>query len=164
MLRTSAPFIGALGVSLKRALAMLARHACGFQIKVCSRFSLVLEGRGLACADVRACVLALLSGSSRALRVPGPMAALRSLLALAGVLLSPDEGWVLIIPASRQPWRRKRCPQGACVCFAQWLNQSLTCAVLAPRQKRRESEACFGGREALQNPKLSSGLRHATGQ
>ena len=100
MLRTPAPFIGALGLSLKRALAVLARHACEFQAKVCSRFSLVLEGCGLVCAEVRACVLVLPSGSIRALLVPGPMAALRSLLALPGVLLGPDEGLVLVIPAS----------------------------------------------------------------
>ena len=33
MLRTPAPFTGALGVSLKRALAVLARHACEFRQK-----------------------------------------------------------------------------------------------------------------------------------
>ena len=136
MLRTPAPLIGALGVSLKRALAVLARHACEFQIKVCSRLSLVLEGRGLVCTEFRACgVLALPSGSIRALLGPGPMAALRALPALSGVLLAPDKGQVLVSPASSKPWFRKRCPQGVCVCFAQWLNPSLDRVVSACRAK-----------------------------
>ena len=125
MLRTSAPLIGALGVSLKRALAVLARHACELRRNDCSLFSHVLEGRGLVCVEVSACVFTLPSDSSRALLEPGLMAALRSLLALPGLLLGPDKGQVPVIPASRQPWRRKRCPQGVCVCFAEWLNPSL---------------------------------------
>ena len=71
---------------------MLARHVREFQIKVCSLFSRVLEGRGLVCAVVSARVLALPSGSVRVLLAPRPMAALRSLLALPGVLLGPDGG------------------------------------------------------------------------
>ena len=133
----------ALLVSLKRALAELARHACEFP-KHWSLFSRVLEGRGLVCVEARASVLALSSGSSRALLEPGPMAALRALLALPGVSVGPDNVQVLVSPASSKPWFRKRCPQSLCVCFAQWLNQNLACAVPAPRQKRREPEACFG--------------------
>ena len=48
----------------------------------------MLEGRRLSRAVITACVFALLSGLTRAVLVPASMAALRSLLALAGVLLS----------------------------------------------------------------------------
>ena len=60
----------ALLVSLKRALAELARHACEFPKITCSLFSRVLEGRVLVCAEVRACVLALPSGSVTTVLVP----------------------------------------------------------------------------------------------
>ena len=115
MLRTSAPLIGALGVSLKRALAVLAGHACEFRQKFVHGFLLFSKAVVSSVPKSGRVLFALPSDSSRALLVPGPMAALRSLLALAGVLLGPDEGWVLVIPASRQPWLRKRCPGHMCL-------------------------------------------------
>ena len=51
------------------------------------------------------------------------------------VSVGPDEGPVPVIPASSKPWFRKRCPQGVCVCFAQWLNPSLGRVVSACRAK-----------------------------
>ena len=163
MLRTPAPFIGALGVSLKRALAMLARNACGFQIEVCSRLSLVLEGRGLVCAEVRACVLALPSGSIRAWLAPCPMAVPRSLLALAGVLLGPVKRRFLLSFLLPELRGLGSAVFWACV-FALASGSTKAWPVPSPRKGRSEPEACFGVREALQNPKLSSGLRHATEQ
>ena len=60
MLRTPAPFIGALGLSLKRVVALLPERASGFCRNGCSLFSRMLEGRGRAV--ITACVFALLSG------------------------------------------------------------------------------------------------------
>ena len=45
MLRTPAPLIGALGLSLKRAFALLAESTLGSRCNGCSLFSLMLEGR-----------------------------------------------------------------------------------------------------------------------
>ena len=62
MLRTPAPFIGALGLSLKRALALLVESAFGSRCNGCSLFSRMLEGRRRGRVVITACVFALLSG------------------------------------------------------------------------------------------------------
>ena len=89
MLRTPAPFIGALGLSLKRALALLAESTFGSRCNGCSLFSLMLEGRHRGRVVVTACVFALLSGLTRAWLVPASMAALKSRFALPCVPSGP---------------------------------------------------------------------------
>ena len=101
MLRTPAPFIGALGLSLKRALAVLAESTFGSRCNGCSLFSRMLEGRRRAV--ITACVFALLSGLTRALVVSASMAALKSRIALLRVPSGPDKNvglWHSLFPES----------------------------------------------------------------
>ena len=91
MLRTPAPFIGALGLSLKRALALLAESTFGSRCNGCLLFSRMLEGRRRDRAVITAYVFALLSGLTRALPVSASMAALKSRIALPRVPSDPDK-------------------------------------------------------------------------
>ena len=91
MLRTPAPLIGALGLSLKRALALLAESIFGSRCNGCSLFSRMLEGRRRDRAVITACVFALLSDLTRALLVSASMAALKSRIALPCVPSGPDK-------------------------------------------------------------------------
>ena len=99
MLRTPAPLIGALGLSLKRVVALLAESTVGSRCNGCSLFSRMLEGRRRTV--ITACVFALLSGLTRALLVPASMAALKSRVALPRVPSGPDKnvGFVILLRA-----------------------------------------------------------------
>ena len=121
MLRTPAPFIGALGLSLKRALALLAESTFGSRCNGCSLFSRMLEGRRRAV--ITACVFALLSGLTRALVVSASMAALKSRIALPRVPSGPDKNVGLCHSFFPRALASEVRSQGVCVCFAQWLNQ-----------------------------------------
>ena len=134
MLRTPAPFTGALGVCQKRALALLARRESEFRKRVRSLFSRFLQGYRLGSAVVRARVFALPSGSTRALLVSGTIAIPRFLFVVAGVLLGAVKRLaLLVIPTSRVPWSPTCCYQGVCVCLAQCHNQSFA---RAPANRR----------------------------
>ena len=133
MLRTPAPFIGALGVCQKRARALLVRRASEFWKTFCSLFSRFLKGCRLGSAIVRARVFALPSGSTRALLVPGPIAIPRFLFVLAGVFFGRVKRLALAISTSRMPWSPMCCYQGVCVCLAPCLNQSVA---RAPANRR----------------------------
>ena len=91
MLRTPAPLIGALGLSLKRAFALLAEGTFGSRCNGCSLFSRMPESRRRGRAVITACVFALLSGLTRALLVPALMVALKSRIALPRVPSGPDK-------------------------------------------------------------------------
>ena len=121
MLRTPAPFIGALGLSLKRVVALLPERASGSRCNGCSLFSRMLEGRG---RDViTPCVFALLSGLTRALLVSASMAALKSRIALPRVPSGPDKNVGLCHSFFQRALASEVRSQGVCVCFGQWLNQ-----------------------------------------
>ena len=122
MLRTPAPFIGALGLSLKRALALLAESIFGSRCNSCSLFSRMLEGRR-GRAVITACVFALLSGLTRAWVVSASMAALKSRIALPRVPSGPDKNVGLCHSFFPRALASEVRSQGVCVCFAQWLNQ-----------------------------------------
>ena len=114
---------------------MLARHACEFQIKVCSRFSRVLKklwSRLCRSQGVCACLAQWLNQSFACAGFNG-RSEVSARFARPDVSVGPDEGQVPVIPASSKPWFRKRNPQGVCVCFAQWLNQRLGRVVSACR-------------------------------
>ena len=134
MLRTPAPFIGALGLSLKRALALLAESTLGSRCNGCSLFSRMLEGRrrdrGRGRAVITACVFALLSGLTRAWVVPASMAALKSRIALARVPSGPDKNVGLCHSFFQRALASEVRSQGVCVCFAQWLDQSFAHALV----------------------------------
>ena len=149
MLRTPAPFIGALGVCQKRARALLVRRASEFWKTFCSLFSRFLKGCRLGSAIVRARVFALPSGSTRALLVLGPIAIPRFLFVLAGVFLGPVERVALVNPTSRMPWSPTCCYQGVCVCLSQWLNQSFA---RAPANRRAGCAIDALSTRALPNP------------
>ena len=123
MLRTPAPFIGALGLSLKRVVALLPERTSGFFCNGCSRFFLLLEGRRRGCAVITACVFALLSGLTRALLVPASRAALKSRIALPRVPSGPAKNVGLCHSFFPRALASEVRSQGVCVCFAQWLNQ-----------------------------------------
>ena len=133
MLRTPAPFIGALGVCQKRALALLARRASEFWKTFCSLFSRFLKGCRLGSAIVRARVFALPSSSTRALLAPRPMAVPRSVFVLAGLFLGPVKRVALVTLARQMPWSPTCCFQDVRVCLAQCLNQSFA---RAPANRR----------------------------
>ena len=123
MLRTLAPLIGALGLSLKRALALLAESTFGSRCNGCSLFSRMLEGRRRDRAVITACVFALLSGLTRALVVSASMAALKSRVALPRVPSGPAKNVGLCHSFFQRALASEVLSQGVCVCFAQWLNQ-----------------------------------------
>ena len=123
MLRTPAPFIGALGLSLKRVVALLPERALGSRCNGCSLFSRMVEGRRRGCAVITACVFALLSGLARALLVPASMAALKSRIALPRVPSGPDKNVGLCHSFFQKALASEVLSQGVCVGFAQWLNQ-----------------------------------------
>ena len=128
MLRTPAPLIGALGLSLKRALALLAESTLGSRCNGCSLFSPMLEGRRRrrGRAVITACVFALLSGLTRALVVPASMAALKSRVALPRVPSGPAKNVGLCHSFFQRALASEVRSQGVCVCCAQWLNQSFS--------------------------------------
>ena len=121
MLRTPAPLIGALGLSLKRALALLAESTFGSRCNGCSLFSRMLEGRGRAV--ITACVFALLSGLTRAWLVSASMAALKSRVPLPRVPSGPDKNVGLCHSFFPRALASEVLSQGVCVGFSQWLNQ-----------------------------------------
>ena len=123
MLRTPAPFIGALGLSLKRALALLAESTFGSRCNGCSLFSRMLEGRRRDGAVITACVFALLSGLTRAVLVPASMAALKSRVALPRVPSGPDKNMGLCHSFFQRALASEVRSQGVCVCFAQRFQQ-----------------------------------------
>ena len=123
MLRTPAPFIGALGLSLKRVVALLAESTLGSRCNGCSLFSRMLECRGRGRAVITAYVFALLSGLTRALLVPASMAALKSRIALPRVPSGPDKNVGLCHSLSQRALASEVRSQGVCVYFSQWLNQ-----------------------------------------
>ena len=123
MLRTPAPLIGALGLSLKRAFALLAESTFGSRCNGCLLFSRMLEGRRRGRAVITACVFALLSGLSRAVFVPASMAALKSRIALPRVPSGPDKNVGLCHSLFQRALASEVRSQGVCVCCAQWLNQ-----------------------------------------
>ena len=124
MLRTPAPFIGALGLSLKRALALLAESTFGSRCNGCSLSSRMLEGRRRGRAVITAYVFALRSGLTRALLVSASMAALKSRIALPRVPSGSDKNMGLCHSFFPRALASEVLSQGVCVCFAQWLNQS----------------------------------------
>ena len=126
MLRTPAPFIGALGLSLKRVVALLPERASGFCCNGCSLFSRMLEGRHRGRAVITARVFALLSGLTRAWVVSASMAALKSRIALPRVPSGPDKNVGLCHSFFQRALASEERSQGVCVCFAQWLNQSFS--------------------------------------
>ena len=123
MLRTPAPLIGALGLSLKRVVALLPERASGFCCNGCALFFLLLEGRRRGCAVITAYVFALLSGLTRALPVSASMAALKSRIALPRVPSGPDKNVGLCQSFFQRALAAEARSQGVCVCLAQWLNQ-----------------------------------------
>ena len=123
MLRTSAPLIGALGLSLKRALTLLAESTFGSRCNGCSLFSRMLEGRRRRRAVITARVFALLSGLTRALPVSASMAALKSRIALPRVPSGSDKNVGLCHSFFQRALASEVRSQGVCVGFAQWLNQ-----------------------------------------
>ena len=136
MLRTPAPFIGALGLSLKRALALLAESTFGSRCNGCTLFSRMLEGRHCGRAVITPCVFALLSGLTRALLVPASMAALRSRIVLPSVPSGSDKNVGLCHSVFQRALASEVRSQGVCVCFAQWLNQCLVHALVGRRADR----------------------------
>ena len=118
MLRTPAPFIGALGLSLKRAFALLAESTFGSRCNGCSLFSRMLEGRRDR-AIITACVFALLSGLTRAWVVSASMAALKSRIALARVPSGPAKNVGLCHSFVQRALASEVRSQGVCVGFAQ---------------------------------------------
>ena len=123
MLRTPAPFIGAVGLSLKRALALLAESTVGSRCNGCSLFSRMLEGRRRGRAVITARVFALLSGLTRAVFGPASMAALKSRIALPRVPSGPDKNVGLCRSFFQRALASEVRSQGVCVGFARWLNQ-----------------------------------------
>ena len=132
MLRTPAPFIGALGLSLKRVVALLPERASGFCCNGCSLFSRMLEGRRRGRAVITACMFALLSGLTRALLVSASMAALKSRVALPRVLSGPNKNVALCQSFFPRALASEVRSEGVCVCFAQWLNQRFADAPVGP--------------------------------
>ena len=115
MLRTPAPFIGALGLSLKRVVALLPERASGFCCNGCSLFFLLLEGRRRGCAVITACVFALLSGLTRAWVVSASMAALKSRVALPRGPSGPDKNVGLCHSFFQRVLASEVRSQGVCV-------------------------------------------------
>ena len=78
-----------LGLSLKRAFALLTESRFGSRCNGCLLFARMLEGRRRDRAVITARVFALLSGLTRALVVSASMAALKSRIALPRVPSGP---------------------------------------------------------------------------
>ena len=154
MLRTPAPFIGALGLSLKRALALLAESTFGSRCNGCSLFSRMLEGRGRAV--ITPCVFALLSGLTRALLVSASMAALRSRIVLPSVPSGSDKNVGLCHSVFQRALASEVRSQGVCVCFSQWLNQSFADAPVGrcakPAIETRSTRALPLARRSITKP------------
>ena len=85
----------------------------------------MLEGRRRDRAVITARVFALLSGLTRAWVVSASiMAALKSRIALPRVPSGPDKNVGLCHAFFQRALASEVLPQGVCVGFAQWLNQS----------------------------------------
>ena len=124
----------------------------------------MLEGRRRGRAVITACMFALLSGLTRALLVPASMAALKSRFALPRVPSEPDKNVGLCHSFFQRALASEVRSQGVCVCFAQWLNQRFAHAPVGrsanPAIDTRSTLSLPLAGEALQNPPLSSRLRH----
>ena len=153
MLRTPAPFIGALGLSLKRVIALLPERASGFCCNGCSLFSRMLEGRRRAV--ITPCVFALLSGLTRALLVPASMAALRFCLfwsACSSALSKPRPALVHILECPGV-WRAVIKARAIAKLKSPTRALPVPRPTVVPPLRRLtlQLEPCLSHREALQN-------------